>query len=163
MATALVLMGVSGCGKTSVGQSISEQLVWPFFEGDDFHSAENVEKMSRGIPLTDEERTHWLETLHELISEKLHGGENLILACSALKAKYRQQLRTGNEGLVFVFLKGDFDLIWERMQTREDHYMKSEMLKSQFEILEPPKNALHIDIDRPITEIVREISDFLAN
>ena len=154
-------MGVSGSGKSSVGQSLSEQLGWPFYDGDDYHSAENVRKMAKGIPLSDLDRTDWLETLHELISEKLRGGENLILACSALKAKYRQQLRTGNEGLVFVFLEGDIDLIWSRMQTRNDHYMKPEMLKSQFDTLEPPRNALILNIDQPISELVQEIIKFL--
>jgi gluconokinase len=163
MATALVLMGVSGCGKTSVGQSISEQLVWPFFDGDDFHSPENVCKMSKGIPLNDVDRTNWLETLNELISEKLRADENLILACSALKVKYRQQLRSDNEGLVFVFLKGDFDLIWGRMETRNDHYMKADMLRSQFDILEPPQNALKIEINHPVPDIVQEIIDSIVN
>ena len=154
-------MGVSGSGKSSVGQSLSEQLGWPFYDGDDYHSAENVRKMAKGIPLSDLDRTNWLETLHKLISEKLRGGENLILACSALKEKYRQQLRTGNEGLVFVFLEGDIDLIWSRMQTRNDHYMKPEMLKSQFDTLEPPRNALILNIDQPISELVQEIIKFL--
>ena len=162
MATALVLMGVSGCGKTSVGQSISEQLVWPFFDGDDFHSPENVCKMSKGIPLNDVDRTNWLETLNNLISEKLRADENLVVACSALKAKYRQQLRFGNEGLIFVFLKGDFDLIWSRMQTRNDHYMKPEMLISQFNTLETPSKALVINIERPLSEIVQEIIEFVT-
>ena len=162
MATALVLLGVSGCGKTSVGQSISEQLVWPFFDGDDFHSPENVCKMSKGIPLNDVDRTNWLETLNNLISEKLRADENLVVACSALKAKYRQQLRFGNEGLIFVFLKGDFDLIWSRMQTRNDHYMKPEMLISQFNTLETPSKALVINIERPLSEIVQEIIELVT-
>jgi len=163
MTLAIVLMGVSGSGKTSIGQALSAELGWSFYDGDDFHSPENVGKMSKGIPLNDIERIKWLVSLHKLVSGKLKADENLVLACSALKSNYRQLLRSGNDGLVFVFLKGDIDLIWGRMETRNDHYMKSEMLKSQFEILEPPKNALHIDIDRPITEIVREISAFLAN
>lgn len=157
MAYAIILMGVSGSGKTSVGQSLSEQLGWPFYDGDDFHSPENVSKMSEGIPLKDVDRTIWLETLSKLISEKLHAEEYLILACSALKEKHRQQLRSGNEGLVFVFLKGDFDLIWSRMETRNDHYMKPGMLESQFENLEPPENALNIEINRPLPDIVQEI------
>ena len=89
--------------------------------------------------------------------------ENLILACSALKVKYRQQLRSDNEGLVFVFLKGDFDLIWGRMETRNDHYMKADMLRSQFDILEPPQNALKIEINHPVPDIVQEIIDSIVN
>jgi gluconokinase len=162
MAIALVLMGVSGCGKTSVGQSLSEQLGWPFYDGDDFHSPENVSKMLKGTPLNDEDRINWLEALQDLISDQLDAGENLILACSALKAKYRQQLSLGNEGLVFVFLNGDFDLIWSRMQTRNDHYMNPDMLKSQFNTLETPSNALEVNIDQPIKTIIQEIIGFLG-
>jgi gluconokinase len=157
MAIALVIMGVSGCGKTSIGQALSERLGWSFYDGDDFHSPENVSKMSNGMPLNDDDRTNWLKTLHELISEKLRAGENLILACSALKKKYRHQLRLGNEGLVFVYLNGDFELIWSRMQTRNDHYMKPEMLISQFNTLENPSNALVVNIDQPIEAIIQEI------
>lgn len=163
MAIGIILTGVSGSGKTSVGQSLSEQLGWPLYDGDDFHSPENVTKMSKGIPLNDADRTNWLETLNELISEKLRADENLILACSALKVKYRQQLRSDNEGLVFVFLKGDFDLIWGRMETRNDHYMKADMLRSQFDILEPPQNALKIEINHPVPDIVQEIIDSIVN
>jgi gluconokinase len=163
MATALVLMGVSGCGKTSIGQALSEQLGWPFYDGDDFHSPENVCKMSKGIPLNDVDRTNWLETLHGLISEKLRADGNFFLACSALKAKYRQQLRFGNEGLIFVFLKGDFDLIWSRMQNRKDHYMKPEMLISQFNTLETPSKVLVVNIDQAVETIIQEIIDYLGS
>jgi gluconokinase len=161
MVLAIVLMGVSGCGKTSVGQSLSAELGWSFYEGDEFHSPEDVEKMSIGIPLNDEDRAPWLEALHDLITEQLQAGENLILTCSALKAKYRQQLQEDIEGVLFVYLDGDFELIWSRMHTRDDHYMRPEMLKSQFNILEIPLNAMQINIDQPITAIVQEIIECL--
>jgi gluconokinase len=163
MALAIVLMGVSGCGKTSVGQALSAELGWTFYEGDDYHTFADVEKMSKGMPLNDEDRAPWLEVLHDLIAENLQAGENLVLACSALKMKYRQQLRLGNKGVVFVYLDGDFELIWSRMQTRNDHFMKPELLKSQFDTLETPSSALNVNIEQPITAIVQEIIEFLEN
>lgn len=161
MATAIVLMGVSGCGKTSVGQALSNELEWSFYDGDDFHSLEEVKKMSKGMPLNDEDRAPWLEALHDLISEQLRARKNTILACSALKKKYRQQLRKGNKGLVFVFLDGDFDLILSRMRNRNDHFMQPNMLKSQFDTLEIPSNALRVNIDQPIAAIVHEIIEYI--
>jgi gluconokinase len=162
MALAMVLMGVSGCGKTSVGQALSAELGWTFYEGDDYHTFADVEKMSKGMPLNDEDRAPWLEVLHDLIAEQLQAGENLVLACSALKMEYRQQLRLGNKGVVFVYLDGDFELIRSRMQTRDDHYMKPEMLKSQFNTLEIPSSALKVNIDQPIGAIIKEIIEFIS-
>lgn len=161
MATAIVLMGVSGYGKTSVSQALSNELEWSFYDGDDFHSLEEVKKMSKGMPLNDEDRAPWLEALHDLISEQLRARKNTILACSALKKKYRQQLRKGNEGLVFVFLDWDFDLILSRMRNRNDHFMQPNMLKSQFDTLEIPSNALRVNIDQPIAAIVHEIIEYI--
>ncbi|MBK5107529.1 MAG: gluconokinase [Anaerolineales bacterium] len=163
MSKVIILMGVSGSGKTTVGQALSSALGWPFIDGDDFHSPENVKKMSRGIPLSDEDRLHWLETLSHLLSENHHRGENLVLACSALKRIYRDQLRSNHADLIFVYLAGDIDMIRQRMQAREVHYMKPGMLESQFQILEPPQNALQINIDRPINEIVQEIIGLVGN
>lgn len=159
MSTAIVLMGVSGSGKTSIGRALSAELGWPFYDGDDFHSPENIKKMSQGIPLTDLDREPWLEVLHGLIEERFCKDENLILACSALKKKYRQQLRSGQENVFFVYLAGDFDLVWSRMLEREDHYMKPEMLSSQFDDLDYPSNALVIDIGQPVELIIEEIVD----
>ena len=122
---ALILMGVSGCGKSSVGELLSQKLGWPFFDGDDFHPPENVAKMAAGNPLNDDDRTPWLANLHDLIADHLSQGKSILLACSALKQKYRDQLAAGNPGTVFVHLKGDFDLIFGRMQARAGHYMKA--------------------------------------
>jgi len=157
MSKAIILMGVTGSGKTTIGQALSSALGWPFFDGDDYHSPENVKKMSQGIPLSDGDRIHWLETLSHLLIENYHRGEDLILACSALKRIYRDQLRSNHADLIFVFLEGNIDMIRQRMQAREKHYMKPGMLESQFQDLEPPQNALQINIDRPINEIVQEI------
>jgi len=154
---ALILMGVSGCGKTSVGEQLSQKLDWPFFDGDDFHPDENVAKMAAGIPLDDNDRIPWLMNLHDLIADHLVDGKSLLLACSALKQTYRDQLAEGSPGTVFVHLKGDFALIMSRMQARTDHYMKPEMLRSQFETLEEPTCALTVDIGQNLDRITEEI------
>lgn len=155
-------MGVSGSGKTSIGQALSSELDWSFYDGDDYHPPENVEKMSRGIPLSDEDRFIWLEILSNLLAEKYLAGENLVLACSALKQVYREKLRSNKAHLTFVYLEGDFDLISERMRARQEHYMKPEMLRSQFEILEPPQDALTLSINRPVSENVNTIIEYLS-
>lgn len=154
---AVVLMGVSGCGKTSVGIALSKQLCWPFFDGDDFHPPENIAKMSKGVPLNDEDRNPWLANLNQLMTDHLRNERSLLLACSALKQNYRDQLVDGNPGTIFVHLQGDFDLIYSRMQDRPGHYMKAEMLHSQFETLEEPENALVIDIGQNLDSITEEI------
>jgi gluconokinase len=156
-ALAIILMGVSGCGKTSVGETLAQVLGWPFYDGDDFHSRENVAKMASGVPLNDEDRAPWLASLHDLISEHLARGESMLLACSALKQQYRHQLAEGNPGTVFVHLKGEFDLIYGRMQARPGHYMNPEMLRSQYEALEEPEEALTIEIDRSVEDLAKEI------
>ena len=153
----LVVMGVSGSGKTSVGKSLAEHLGWDFYDADDFHPPENVSKMANGIPLTDSDRVPWLASLHDLISSSLKADTPGVLACSALKERYRRQLMDGNDGVQLVYLKGSYDLIWSRMKTRTDHYMKPHMLKSQFDALEEPTNALTMDISMSIDDIVQEI------
>jgi gluconokinase len=155
--TALILMGVSGCGKTSVGELLSQELGWPFYDGDDFHPQANVDKMAAGIPLDDADRAPWLKVLNNLMGDHLNTGKSILLACSALKQSYRTQLAEGNPGTVFVYLKGDFNLIFGRMQARADHYMKSEMLRSQFEALEEPHDALWVNIDQSPQEIAAQI------
>jgi gluconokinase len=154
---ALILIGVSGCGKTSVGNQLSKVINWPFYDGDDFHPSENIAKMSQGIPLNDDDRHPWLVSLHNLIAEHLGSGRSLILACSALKTKYRCILASGNPGTIFVYLKGNFDLIIGRIQARAIHYMKAEMLRSQFEVLEEPVGAVVIDITQNLDSITQEI------
>jgi gluconokinase len=152
----MVIMGVSGCGKTSVGLALSERLSIPFYDGDEFHPAENVEKMRSGQPLNDEDRQGWLETLSQLIND----NQNVLVACSALKPSYRDILAHNNPELVFVYLKGDFELIWSRLQKRENHYFHGQdMLKSQFAALFEPdvKEAVHVDISQPIDGIVDQI------
>ena len=157
MPIAVVLMGVSGCGKTAVGLQLSKSLAWPFFDGDDFHPQANIAKMSQGLPLDDLDRASWLSILHDLIAENVQAGENILLACSALKQKYRDQLRAGNPGTTFVYLKGSYNLIFNRMQNRLGHYMKADMLRSQFITLEEPRDALVVDVDRSVQAIAGRI------
>ena len=152
-----VVMGVSGCGKTTVGQALAAHLGCPFYDGDDFHSPQNVAKMASGFPLNDDDRAPWLDSLAALIREHLDKGETGVLASSALKRRYRDKLRV-DDRVQFIFLDGDFDLIWGRMQARQDHYMKAEMLQSQFDALEVPDEdeAITVPIDRSVEEIVAQ-------
>ncbi len=152
-----ILMGVSGCGKTAVGKALAQKLGWDFYDADDFHPPENVSKMASGIPLDDSDRAPWLDSLHDLISSSLKAGKPGVLACSALKERYRQQLIDGNDGVQLVYLKGSYDLIWSRMIARKEHYMKPHMLQSQFATLEEPANALTVDVSLSVNEVVQEI------
>lgn len=158
-----IVMGVSGCGKSSVGQTLASRLGWSFYDADDFHPPENVAKMASGTPLDDSDRAPWLATLHDLIFSSLKEDKPGVLACSSLKERYRQQLLDGNEGVQIVYLKGSYDLIWSRMSARKDHYMKPHMLKSQFEALEEPTNALTMDISMSIDDIVQEILKYMEH
>ncbi|MFT3895415.1 MAG: gluconokinase [Anaerolineales bacterium] len=155
----VIVMGVSGSGKSSVGKSLANSLGWDFYDADDFHPPANVAKMASGTPLDDSDRAPWLAALHDLISSSVKADRPGVLACSALKERYRQQLTDDNEGVQIVYLKGSYDLIWSRMEKRTDHYMKPHMLKSQFETLEEPVNALTIDIAMSLDEIVHTILD----
>ncbi|MEJ2759510.1 MAG: gluconokinase [Anaerolineales bacterium] len=158
---ALVVMGVSGCGKTSVGSALAEALGWAFYDGDDYHPPANVEKMSHGIPLDDADRQPWLERLHRLIASSLAEGHSLVVACSALKERYRQTLRGDLGPVRYVYLQGDFDLIHARMEDRSGHYMQPEMLRSQFRALEPPEDALTVSVRPPVEKIVENILEKL--
>jgi gluconokinase len=150
-------MGVSGCGKTTIGKALAMKLGWDFYDADDFHTSENIAKMSSGIPLVDDDRSTWLVSLHTLISTCLKENKHGVMACSALKERYRQMLLTGNKGVLIVYLKGDYDLIWARMAARSGHYMKPEMLKSQFDALDEPTNGLVVDVSLSLDEIVTHI------
>jgi len=154
--TAVIVMGVSGCGKTTVGRLLSERLGWAYLESDEFHSSQDIEKMSSGIPLNDEDRWPWLERLHDLLLDHSQRNQSVVLACSALKQSYRNLLGKGLKNVFFVYLKGDFDLIYQRMKQRE-HYMKADMLRSQFEALEEPMNAVIIDIQDSPEVMVEKI------
>jgi gluconokinase len=153
----IILMGVTGCGKTTIGKQLAQELNWPFYDGDDFHPPANVEKMRAGIPLTDEDRAPWLATLQNLILEKLRANQPAIIACSALKQKYRDRLQVDREKVRFVFLQGDYATIGERLAARTNHYMNPNLLASQFAALEEPHDALVVNVAQTPAAIVSRI------
>ena len=153
-----ILMGVTGCGKTTVGKALAERLRIPFYDGDNFHAQENLSKMATGIPLTDSDRAGWLTLLAAMIETETLAGHDGVLACSALKKAYRDVLSSHTkENVRFVYLKGTYELIFERIKKRGGHFMKPQMLKSQFDILEEPDDAITVDIANPVDIIVQEI------
>ena len=153
----LVLMGVSGSGKTVVGRALAEQIGWHFIDADDFHPAANKAKMHKGIPLDDADRRPWLDALARRIDQARDRGENLVLACSALKHAYQDYLRHDLDEVKYVFLRGSEDLIRHRLAARTGHFMNPALLHSQFETLEPPEHALTVDITPPPEAIASEI------
>ncbi len=157
----IILMGVSGAGKTTVGQLLASQLKWEFADADDYHSAANIEKMRNGIPLTDTDRAPWLETLRALITSWIATGKNAVLACSALKHAYRQELRIAPK-VQFVYLKGTPQLLRQRLHARQGHYMTEQMLESQLAGLEEPERALAVDVDLAPVDVASEIRARLA-
>lgn len=157
----IVVMGVAASGKTTVGHLLAEDLGWTFYDADDFHPDSNVEKMSRGVPLDDEDRRPWLESLRELIRECLSLGRDAVLACSALKESYRECLLI-DERVRVAYLEADRELIRERLTERTNHFMKPQMLDSQFAALEEPEASTHYDASRPPAELVREIRERLG-
>jgi len=149
-------MGVSGCGKTTVGKELSKALEIPFYDGDDFHSEANKEKMSRGQPLTDEDRKPWLESLANL----LQGNTSIILACSALKGSYREMLKIAPD-VRFIYLKGSCNLIKKRLEERKGHFFNPHLLESQLANLEEPQDALVVSIEATFQEIAVSIHNTL--
>jgi len=138
----IIICGVSGVGKTTIGQLLAQELGWDFYDADDFHSVANIAKMKNGVPLTDEDRQPWLGKLRELIEQCLVVGKNAVVACSALKKAYRDYLRV-NDGVKFVFLRGNRRKISEQIQHRHGHFMNPALLDSQFEDLEEPQPSEH--------------------
>ena len=154
--TVLIVMGVSGSGKTEIGKRLSKELSRPFFDGDDFHPEANVKKMSAGSPLNDEDRKGWLVALNKLAVE--HKDKGAIIACSALKKNYRSLLRAGmGNCMEFVYLDGSFELIKSRLEQRKGHFMPLNLLKSQFDTLEPPSKAITVSIDETPAKVVKSI------
>lgn len=157
MNTVFYVMGVSGSGKSTVGKLLAESLEIPFFDGDDFHPKENIEKMSNGIPLNDEDRQGWLLTLNDLAKNEL-SQNSCVIVCSALKEKYRELLSTSIEAHVkWIHLVGTYNQILDRMNNRENHFMSSSMLQSQFETLEAPERAINVDINLNPNDIIKYI------
>jgi gluconokinase len=157
----VVLMGVSGVGKTTIGRVLAADLGWPFLDADDFHSPANVEKMARSLPLTDADREPWLEALRTAIGERLARGESAVLACSALKESYRVRLRV-DPSVRFVHLTADPELIRLRLGQRREHFFAPELLASQLEALETPADALGMDVADAPEVVARRIADALG-
>ncbi len=154
----IMIMGVSGCGKTTLGERSAQRLGLPYYEADGFHPRENIEKMSNGIPLTDEDRWPWLAAIRDSIKQIQGRGDSAVFTCSALKESYRRFLEKGlAEPLKWVYLKGSFETIHGRMASRKDHYFKADMLKSQFAALEEPDYGLILDIERPLEDKIEEV------
>lgn len=154
----IVLMGVSGSGKTTVGKLLANQLGWDFVEADDFHPPANIEKMHRGVPLDDVDRRPWLEALRHRVDDACLHGKPAVVACSALKQAYRDYLGQDYPGLLkYVYLHGAEELISSRLASRTGHFMNPNLLHSQFDTLEPPADAIQVEVDRTPAEIAVEI------
>lgn len=155
----VIICGVSGAGKTTVGQLLAQELCWSFHDADDFHPATNIDKMHRGVPLTDEDRQPWLESLRALIKRWLSREENAVLACSVLKKAYRDHLRVSTD-VKIVFLRGTYALVAGQLRHRHGHFMDPELLQSQFADLEEPlpaEGAVVVELGRVPSQLVAEI------
>ena len=150
-------MGVSGVGKTTIGERLAAVLGWPFYDADDLHPPANVEKMRRGMALTDDDRVPWLARVRSLIHDREREGRSAVIACSALKQSYREYLAEGSRDVRFVHLAGDFSLIERRLRARVGHFMSPALLASQFAALEEPEGVLRVDVSPTPAEIVAEI------
>jgi gluconokinase len=160
MPCALIVMGVSGSGKSTIGDKLAERLGWRFEDGDRFHPAGNVAKMSAGQPLTDEDRRPWLQAIADEIDRVCKAGQHAVIACSALKRAYRDILVHGRDDVRMIFLEGKQDLIAARLVARKGHFMPPGLLASQFKTLEPPaanENPVTVSIDAPVETIVDDI------
>jgi gluconokinase len=158
----ILLMGVAGSGKTTIGRALATALGWEYHEADDFHSAANKDKMGRGIPLDDADRAPWLAAIRAAMEACLAAGRPAVFTCSALKAQYRDVLLGNLAGTSLVHLTGDPALLLSRLQGRSGHYMKPEMLASQLATLEAPAGALTLDAARPPAELVADIRKHLG-
>ena len=163
----LIVMGVTACGKTTLSKRLAEQLEVPFFDGDDFHSKASIRKMTEGIPLQDEDRWSWLRNINELALTQERVGPGAVIACSALKHKYREVLNEGleKETLLYVYLKAEMHTIAERLRQRKDHFMNASLLDSQFQALEEPKadrdRTLVLDAAKAIEANLTSVLEYL--
>lgn len=157
----LVLIGPMGCGKTTIGQILAKKLGWQFYDADDFHPEANKKKMGEGIPLDDSDRLPWLEILRQVIQKHLSDESSMVLACSALKKKYRRALSIDQQQVFSIFLKGSFSLLEARIADRSHDYMAKDLLQSQLETLEEPESGLTVNISSTPEQISQTIIDKL--
>lgn len=165
MPSILVVMGVSGSGKSTIGTQLALQLHWEFEDGDWFHPARNIDKMQAGIPLTDEDRAPWLIAIADFIDQARVSGRHVVVACSALKRRYRAVIIGNRPDVQLVYLKGDMELIGRRIAARHEHFMPQSLLQSQFDALEEPgpdEHAIVVSIEPRPREIVAKIVEALA-
>lgn len=153
----LIVMGVSGCGKSTIGAGLARRLGWRFADADDFHPPANVEKMRAGLALNDDDRWPWLNRLNQIMLEADAARQPMVLACSALKRRYRDRLSNQLANPNWIHLSGSFELIASRLALREHKYMPASLLRSQFEALEPPDDALTIAIGEPPEQLIERI------
>jgi gluconokinase len=153
----VMVMGVAGSGKTTVGRALAVALGWKFRDADEFHPAANVAKMAAGLPLDDADRAPWLAAIRAYAAHCLANGENAIVTCSALKERYRRLLTLDPARIKWVYLRGDYGLLCRRLANRRGHFMKPDMLRSQLAALEPPRDALVLDVAEPPKTLVRKI------
>jgi gluconokinase len=157
----VLLMGVSGSGKTTIGTLLAAEMGWPFADGDDYHPVANVEKMRNGVPLTDADRAPWLENLRGLITKWIDEGTSAVLACSALKQLYREELAVSPE-VRFVYLKASTEVLRARLRARSGHFMKEGMLQSQLATLQEPADALVVDVSGTVEQSVQQVREKLG-
>ena len=154
----VLVMGVSGSGKNAIGEPLAQRLGWKFIDGDDYHPPENVRKMGAGIPLQDEDRGPWLDRLNALLKNE----KQAVLACSALKEAYRRRVLAGIAEYAIVYLHGSFELIRDRVARRKHRYMPASLLRSQFDTLEPPTDAIGVDVAQDVATSVKAIVERLS-
>lgn len=158
----LIVMGVAGCGKTTIGKRLAKRIECAFVDADDHHPAENVEKMSSGVPLSDDDRWPWLDAVRDAVTAIRQQHSQVVVACSALKQAYRDYLSLGDPGCVFIYLKIAPASVRSRLQDRADHFMPATLVESQFAALEEPKQAVIVDATKPVDEIVEDVVTRLA-
>jgi gluconokinase len=157
----LVVMGVSGCGKTTLGRALAARLGWGFLDADDFHPPANVAKMRSATPLDDADRAAWIEALRRELEGRLSSIRSTVLACSALRARHRDRLHRPGEPVRFIYLKGDFETIHRRLASRRGHYMPAALLESQFAALEEPADAFVVPVTLPLAEALDRVIEHL--
>lgn len=153
----VIVIGVTGSGKSTVGRALAAKLGWRFHDADDLHSPDSVEQMRRSIPLTDAQRLPWLLRVRAVVDQAVRDGNGEVIACSALKARYRETIAEGVDNVRFVHLTGERALLWQRIEHRPDHFAGPGLLDSQLEALEPPRDALTVDVHLPVDAIVDTI------